>query len=69
MTTKLDTEITGYERCLLIALVKTADFDKVAEWLKDFGWTGYSNCPEMVERAILELKDELLHVYDGEDDD
>jgi hypothetical protein len=63
-----DMETTPFQRCLIHALVDSADTDKIISWLQGFGWTGYSTQPEMVERAILELRDKLLAI-DAEDKD
>jgi hypothetical protein len=55
-------KIRPYHRCLLLALVATADTDQIVQWLKESGWTGYSLVPEYVERHILEMKDQLLNI-------
>ena len=53
-------KIKFYWRCLLLAMIATADTEKIEQWFREIGWRKYHLVHENIERTIQEMKDELL---------
>ena len=53
-------KLRPYYRCLLIAVLNGArDTNEIIEVLKRQGWKGYSLIPEVAERSLREIGDNV----------